>query len=276
MAIAYRRVVTMTAGGLAQRHDGAQQGVKATKSLLSKVFLILDCFRNGEATLTLTELANRSGVPKSTVHRLAGTLVESGVLERSYGEFRLGLRLFELGGMVPRWHIVRETALPFMEDLFETTHETIHLGILDGSDVVYLDKIRGHRAPSIVSRCGGRLPAHCTGLGKVLLAFAPAEAREAVLSQPLTSRTPHTITMASVLRTELDNIAARGFAVDREEATLGLQCVAAPVLNPRGHSVAALSVTVPTARFDAERLAPTVRTAALGLSRALAPSAYII
>lgn len=248
----------------------------STKSVLSKVFLILDCFRSGEATLTLTELANRSGVPKSTVHRLTATLVEWGALERVYGEFRLGLRLFELGGMVPRWHIVREAALPFMEDLFESTHETVHLGILDGSHVVYLEKIRGHRAPPIISRCGGRLPAHCTGIGKALLAFASDEMREFALAEPLQSCTPHTITQPSVLRAELDATIARGYAIDREEVTLGLQCVAAPVLNHRGQSVAALSVTVPTARFDAERLAPAVRTAARGLARVLAPSAYII
>lgn len=247
------------------------------KSVVDRVFAVLECFRDGDSTLTLTEVAHRTGLPKSTAHRLTSALVERGALERMYGEFRLGLRLFELGGLAPRWHLTREAALPFMQDLFEATHETIHLGILDGSHVVYLEKIRGHRAPPAISKVGGRLPAHCTAVGKALLAFAPIEVQKAVLAGPLQPCTTHSITTPSVLRSELEVIARQGFAVEREEIALGLQCVAAPALNRRGQSLAALSVSLPMDRIDdVEQLAPAVRTAALGLSCQLAPNAYII
>jgi DNA-binding IclR family transcriptional regulator len=264
--------MTETIGYLNDREDGRDP---STKSVLSKVFLMLESFR-GQETLTLTELATRSGVPKTTVHRLAAALVEWGALERVYGEYRLGLRLFELGGSVPRWRIIREAALPFMQDLLKTTHETIHLAILDGRHVLYLEKIHGHRAPSIVSRYGGRLPAHCTALGKALLAFSGDEARAEVFRQPLERRTPHTITVPAVLRAELEETGRRGYAIDREEGNLGVQCVAAPILNPRGKAVAALSTSVPSDRFEPDRLAPPVRAAATGVAHVLAPFAYII
>jgi DNA-binding IclR family transcriptional regulator len=240
----------------------------SSKSVLGKAFRILDCFLGGDVTLTLTELANRSGLPKSTVHRLAGALVEWGALERVYGEFRLGLRLFELGGLVPRWRIIREAALPFMEDLFLSTRETVHLGILEGGNVLYLEKIRGHRSAPTLSRIGGRLPAYCTGIGKALLAFAPL-LRDEVLAGPLPRLTPYTISAPSALREELQMVVEQGFAVDREEAILGFRCVAAAALSSRNESVAALSVTCSSSDFEPDRLAPAVRSAALGLSRAM-------
>jgi IclR family acetate operon transcriptional repressor len=249
---------------------------ESANTVLGKVFGILNCFSDGDRTLTLTDLAHQSGLPKSTVHRLAGTLVEHGMLERVYGEFRLGLRLFELGSLVPRWQIVRDAAIPFMEDLCAATHGTIHLGILDVPYVVYLDKIHGRAAPQIASRCGGRILAHCTAVGKALLAFAPRDMQEEILGQPLASRTRYSITSASVLRDQLDEAVDRGFAIEREEAALGVQCVAAAVLSPRRQSIAALSVTTSNADGDVERFAPAVRTAVSDLSRELAPWAYVI
>lgn len=247
----------------------------ASKSVLGKAFLILECFR-GDETLTLTELASRSDIPKTTVHRIASALIRWGALERVYGEYRLGLRLFELGGAVPRWRIVREAAMPFMHDLLDASRGTVHLGILDHLDVVYLEKLHGHRSPSVFSRCGGRLPAHCTGIGKVLVAFGPPDVQREVLESELERRTAYTITVPSVLRAAMDEIVERGYAIDSEEILLGIQCVAAPVLNRRGHAIAALSVTLHNEHFSAERLIPPVRRAATSLSRVLAPFADVL
>jgi DNA-binding IclR family transcriptional regulator len=259
--------VTTALGGPQIGHTPQEGTAASIRSVLERVFLIFDCLGDTKGALSLSELARRTGLPKSTVYRLTRSLVDLGAVEKADGQLRLGLRLFEIGGQVPRWQTIREAALPFMQDLFVTTRQTIHLGILDGGYVVYLEKIRGHDAMPLISRCGGRLPAHCTGLGKALLAFAPSDVQETVLNGPLLRRTRHTITVANVLRAELEETTRRGYAVDREEVTLGVQCVAAPVLDTRGYAVAALSVAVPTSRSDVESLAPAVSTAARGLSR---------
>jgi DNA-binding IclR family transcriptional regulator len=243
----------------------------SNKSILGKAFLILECVSAMHRCATLSDITGKTGLPKSTVYRVAASLVELGALERHSDGYRLGLRLFELGSVVPRRRALRDVALPFMEDLFSATRETVHLGILDGAHVVYLEKIYGHRNATVLSQVGGRLPAHCTGIGKVLLAFAPPSKIDEVLAGPLVARTPYTIVVSHVLRKEIAEIAKNGIGFDREEASLGLQCVAAPVFIHQT-AVAALSVSAPTTRFDAH-LAPAVQTAALGLSRALSSPA---
>jgi DNA-binding IclR family transcriptional regulator len=249
------------------RTDESDPEVARGVAVLRRMFALLEAFR-GSDELSLAELARRSGLPKTTAHRLVGLLVSEQILERRGNDYRLGLRLFELGELVPRKRSLREAALPFLQDLFEATHETIHLAVLDGTDVVYLERISGHRKVKAPSAVGGRFPAHATGVGKALLAFTPDAART-VLARPLLRVTPYTITAPNVLADELRRIAAAGVAFDREESTPGVSCVAAPVLV--GHeAVAALSVTGPSARMQPETLAPAVRTAALGLARVLA------
>ena len=139
-------------------------------SVLGKARLILDAFGSD---LSLSELARRSGVAKASVHRLAGELVEWGLLERAGTNYRLGLRLFELGQMVPRQRILRDAALPYMEDLLVVTQETVHFAVRDGIDVLYIEKIIGHRGLRQQSRVAGRLPLYCTATGKMILAFSP-------------------------------------------------------------------------------------------------------
>jgi IclR family transcriptional regulator, acetate operon repressor len=235
---------------------------------LERAFAVLAAFeRSGREVLTLADLSRETGLPKTTAHRLVHLLVAERVLERRDGGYRLGMRLFELGELVPRKRDLREAALPFIQDLYEATHETVHFAVLDGTDVLYLERISGHRRVKVPSAVGGRLPAHCTGVGKALLAFTPAVA-DAVLRGPLVRRTPYTITVPAVLRSELERIGETGIAIDREESTAGVSCVAAPVM-VRGSAVAAISVTGPTGRLRLDALAPAVRTAALGLSRTL-------
>jgi DNA-binding IclR family transcriptional regulator len=202
------------------------------------------------------------------VYRLAEELVELGLLDRQRHGWSPALALFELGELVPVKLRLRETALPFMQDLYEATHETVHLGVRDGLDVVYAEKIRGHAGVNVASRVGGRLPLSCTGVGKALLAYAGPEVIDAVLNRPLRRLTPHSITDAAVLADEVARIRAAGLAYDREEATLGVSCVASPVL-VRGEAVAALSISVPSEQWQPARLAPAVRTVSLALSRLL-------
>ncbi|MFJ1805679.1 MULTISPECIES: IclR family transcriptional regulator [unclassified Streptomyces] len=169
--------------------------------MLEKAALILESFSPSGGSYRLSELWERTGLPKPTVHRLAADLVRLGWLERSGPQYRLGAKLFELGSLVPHRLDLRETALPFLQDLFEATRETVHLGVREGLDVVYLERIHGHEALQLPSRIGGSLPLTCTGVGKALLAFSGPELTEEVLSRPLPSLTPYSIFEAGPLRT---------------------------------------------------------------------------
>ncbi|MER5428035.1 IclR family transcriptional regulator [Streptomyces sp. NPDC002588] len=236
--------------------------------MLEKAATILESFSPSGGPFRLSELSERTGLPKPTVHRLAADLVRLGWLERSGQRYRLGTKLFELGSLVPHRLDLREAALPFLQDLFEATRETVHLGVREGLEVVYLERIHGHEALRLPSRIGGTLPLSCTGVGKALLAFSGAELTEELLSRPLPSLTPHSITDPARLRMTLEKIQVSGLAYEEQEAALGVSCIAAPVF-AGGTTVAALSVAVPRSRFSPAQLAPAVRTAALGLSRVL-------
>lgn len=236
--------------------------------MLDKAAVILESFSPSGGPYRLSELSMRTGLPKPTVHRLAADLVRLGWLERTGPRYRLGAKLFELGSLVPHRLDLRETALPFLQDLFEATRETVHLGVREGMEVVYLERIHGHEALWLPSRIGGSLPLSCTGVGKALLAFSGDELTEEVLSRSLPSLTPHSITDPARLRMALEKIRVSGLAYEEQEAALGVSCIAAPVF-AGGATVAALSVAVPRDRFSPAQLAPAVRTAALGLSRVL-------
>jgi DNA-binding IclR family transcriptional regulator len=237
-------------------------------SMLEKSWMVLEAFAPGGGPARLTELSSRAGLPRSTVYRLLCRLADIGTVERSPDGFYLGRRLFELGSMVPVARSLREAALPFMEDLYVATNEAVHVGVMDGHDVVYVEKIYGHNEFSMPSRVGGRLPLTCTAIGKAMLAFAEPEFVQEVLSQPLPRLTRHSIVDPRRLEETLGEIQVSGIAYEYEEVQLAGSSLAAPVL-AKGRVVAALSVAVPTSRFQPVRLAPAVKTAALGLSRLL-------
>lgn len=236
--------------------------------MLERAFRVLQVFTPRDSRLSLAELSRRTGLPKGTLHRMTGQLIEVGALERVDDRYQLGLRLFEIARMVPLQLRLREVTLPFMEDLYEATHETVHLGVLRDTDVVYLERIAGHRQVYCPTRVGGRMPAHCTSLGKALLAFSKPDVLERVIEGGLAALSPHTVTAPKVLRRQIEQVRLDGVAFDQEEAVRGVVCVGAPVLYHH-EVVAALSVTGPRARVNLHRLAPAVRTAALGVSRIL-------
>lgn len=233
-------------------------------AVLERAFAILAAFEGGEETLSLSELRARTDLPKSTVHRLANSLVELGVLRRASGGYGLGRRLFELGSLATSERRLRELAIPFMEDLYETTHETVHLAVLDKVDVLYVEKIHSRGARSIPSWVGGRVPATCTGLGKAMLAYA--DTVTTVLRAGLPRRSCYSITDAGVFLAELEAVRRTGVAFDREESILGVVCAAAPILGINDVPVGAISVTGPTSRIDIDQLAPAVRAAGKSLT----------
>lgn len=242
---------------------------QAPNSVLGRAFTLLTAFRTGDEELSLALLHRRTGIAKPTILRLLAELAEWSVVERTPHGFRLGMGLFELGQLVPSQHGLREAAAPFLADLFEATHETVHLAVPDGTEVIYVQKLDGRHGPRLSSRVGGRMPAYCTGVGKALLAFGPPERFADVLAAGLRRRTPRTVIAPGLLRAELDAIRASGVALEREESTVGITCVAAPIQDSQGNAVAAVSITGWTNRLDPDRFAPAVRTAALGVSRTL-------
>lgn len=242
--------------------------VRDVNSVLDKTDRILRAFTGGEA-LTLADVVARTGLARSSAHRLLTEAEQLGWVTRVGRRFELGMALFELGELVPVKHRLRTAALPHVQDLFAVTEETVHLAVRDGDDAVYVEKLHGHASLPLPSRTGGRAPLTCTAVGKALLAHAPREVVDDVLARPLRRFTPQSVTDPAVLARQLAEVRRTGTAVEREEAAPGGGCVASAVL-VGGVPVAALSVSVPLERFRPERLAPAVRTAALGLSRVLA------
>ena len=249
------------------------RSASAPISVLLRAFEVLGAFDQGpQDQLSLSEIARRTGLPKTTVFRLLASLEQIGAVERGDLHYQLGLRLFELGERVPLKRDLREAALPFMGDLYEVTHETVHLAVLEGTDVVYIERILGHRTrPRPLSSVGGRLPAYCTGVGKALLAFTPKAASSVVSKGTLAARTPYTIVNPKLLLEELRTVRSLGLAFDRDENSVGVHCVAAPII-VRGVAVAAISVAGRPDRISIERVGSAVRTASLGLQRQLMTS----
>jgi IclR family transcriptional regulator, acetate operon repressor len=239
----------------------------APKSVLERVFALLDCFTAEEPELTLAELAARTAIPKPTVHRLTKLLVERRLLKRTATGFSLGLRLFELGELVDDRRALRDAALPSMEELFEQTHETVHLGVRAGIEVLYFVKIVGYQSFPLPTRAGGRWPLHASALGKVLLAFGSPDLLQTLLASGLEPLTPYTITEPRRLAGQLEAVRSDRVAFEYEESVLGNACVAALVSDSADQPVAALSVSGPPKRLRAEQRAPLVRRAAAEISR---------
>ena len=238
------------------------------RSVVGKVLGILDAFGPDAPELTLGELADRSRLPVSTTYRLATQMVELGVLEHTDRVgYRIGLRLWETGSLAPRLASLRDVAVPFMQDLYEVTHDNVHLAVRQDYEVLYVEKVAGRESVSIKSHEARRLPLHATGVGKVLLAHAPEAFQHEVLRRGLTRYTPHTIVAPGRLRAALQQIRESGVSYSLEELTLGTVSVAAPVRDADGDVVAALSIVGRSSRGELQRLGPAVRTASLGISR---------
>lgn len=247
---------------------GSDQGELATS--VGKALALLSAFDSTTATLGVTELARRVRLPKSTAFRLLSTLESSGFVERRGTGYCVGHRLFELGNLTPncRPRNLRDVALPYMVELLEVTHQTVHLAVLDGTDVLYLEKLFEHANVPSPSYVGGRVPARCSGIGKAMLAFAGPEVLRRVLDEPVERRTPYTMVSPGLFLEELGRARRDGVAFDREEVRLGLTCVGAPIRHRDG-TIAGISVAGATGRFDPERAVNGLRRAAAAITQQL-------
>ncbi|MBE1536009.1 IclR family transcriptional regulator [Actinomadura algeriensis] len=253
-------------GGNASMAEGARP-----VSVAGKVMAILNAFAQGEVRLNLTEICRRASLPPATGHRLVGELVAGGFLERvPDGTYRIGTRLWRIGSQAPAVTGLRELALPHMEDLYEATHDNVQLAVLRDDHVLVVERLRGTRSVPVLTQVGASLPLHTTGVGKVLLAFAPPEVQEAVLAAPLSRRTARSITDPDELRRCIEQVRRSGYALTRDEMTLGASSAGAPVRDASGQVVAALSLVSRTRSADLRRLLPPLTTAARALSRDVA------
>jgi len=232
--------------------------------MLARVMRVLACFSADEPAVGAGEIAARSGIPISTVHRLLGDLLAEGLLARAPGRtYTIGPRLWELGELSPLSLRLRETALPHMARLYEATGENVHLAVLDGatpetSVALYVGRVTGTASIPTLSRMGGRQPLHTTGVGKALLSTRDAAWLERYFQVPLQRETTHSIVDEQRLRSELRRAQLRGYATTREEMTLGNVSVAAPLSHVQGLPPIALGVVVHLGRADERRLAPLV------------------
>ena len=230
-------------------------------AVIDRISLVLDAFE-GPGRLTLAQIVRRTGLPRSSAHRMLERLVQLRWLRRNGRDYELGMRLVELGSLAVHQDRLVRAARPLLGELHRATGLVVHLAVLDGSDVVYLDKIGDRVVAALPTRVGGRQPAHCSALGKAMLAYG--EDADVDLR---VRKTKYSISTNAQLAVELAKVRAHGVAFEREESILGFGCVAAPIGSP-GEAVAAVSVCGPMSRmaFD-QRLTAPVRMTAMGIWR---------
>ena len=228
------------------------QAVKTRLSSVANSIRLLTSFSGEEDELGITTLATRLRLAKSTVHRLATTLTSAGFLEQNSetGKYRLGVALFELGALVRRRMDVANEARPKLRELLEKTGETVQLGIVDQYSVLYVYEMESRHAIRTAAAVGGRAPLHCTAVGKVLLAFQPADYVKQVIERGLNAFTSRTLTRREAVEEMLEEVRQREHAVDDEESESGLRAIAAPVRNHTGAVIAALGVAAPVQRMS--------------------------
>lgn len=224
---------------------------------VARALELVEILASENREMSLTELSQLAGRPKSTVHGLLATLVAYHYVEQSArsGQYKLGIRLFELGNIVARSWNIREIALPVMHSLNEQLGEMVQLAIEDKGEVLYLEKVDSTHIMRIVSEIGARLPMHCSGLGKVLLAEkSRSELRWILHKRGMRRMTSRTITSVEALEKELVEVKQQGYAVDDREIMESLRCVAAPVRNRDGDVVYAISVSGLVTSMQGEHL----------------------
>jgi len=227
---------------------------------------VLKAFTSSQTTWGITALAGHLEISKSSTHRIVRTMAEEGLLDQDpdTGQYRLGLTMFDLAAAVPSHRGLHEAVLLPMTELRYRTGETVQVGVLDGRQVVYVERLDSPNTLRMFTDLGRRTDAHCTGSGKALLAFAPKSRREQILDGwSLPRKTQHTITSVQELRRELARIRRRGFSENRHESEIGVVSVAAPIRDSSGNCIAALSVAGPADRMDQTHDATTEAVAVL-------------
>jgi DNA-binding IclR family transcriptional regulator len=242
-------------GALPPSFDHEASGPYQLQSV-DRIVSLMDVLGESKTPLSLTDICERMGVHKSTVHRALMVLERNSLIERtSKNRFRLGMKLYMLGTQAVEQLDLRRFVIPFVQKLSLAVKETTHVGVLKNTSVVYLDYLEPRRRVCTTVKAGSSNPVYCTGLGKAMLAFQPDHVIEQIVSDirfvPLTEKT---ITSKEALLSSLRLVRSRGYAIDNEELEVGVRCVAAPILDENDHAIAAISASGPISRVTVTRV----------------------
>jgi DNA-binding IclR family transcriptional regulator len=237
-------------------------------SVTSRALAVFAAFENTTGPLTVARIAQRAHLPLSTTYRLIHELEAWGGVDRlGDGTYQVGMRIWELGQLAGRR--LRDRAHPFLQDLFDLTHENVHLAVREGTQVLYIDKIYGSRKVPMVSRVGGRLPLHTTAVGRVLLAAEPQWFIDAYVERELEAPTERTLIEPEGLRAVISSAATDGYSITVNQMRVGSCSIAVPVVVD-GHCVAAVGVVIEAARSgEARRFLPLLKSTAERVQSAL-------
>lgn len=242
---------------------------------VDRAIQIVELFTGSLTELGITEISQMMGLGKSTVYGLVNTLLAAGYLEQNpeNKKYRLGLKLFELGSIVQERMDIREIALPYLKKISREFGMTVHMGLYQDWEVIYIDKVDAPNTRIVYSQVGKRAPMYCTGIGKAVLAnLKPADIQYILGTQPREKLTPHTKTGEEQILRELEEIRQKGYSVDDEEVEIGLRCVAVPIFDHRKKPVAAISISSAAAVMEGMNVpeaAQRLREDALEISRKL-------
>lgn len=247
---------TNTAMPRTPRTAGGAKSVPGRLSSVTTAIRLLKAFSETEKEIGVSALAQRLGIAKSTVHRLAVTLVAEGLLEQNpeTERYRLGIGLFGLGTLVRRRMDLSNEARPYLFELRERTHETILLGVPTDTEIMYVYNLESPHSLRMRSDIGVRRPGYCTAVGRAIFAFAPEETIERLIALPLARRTPRTETDPDALRAIFADVRARGYAIEDEESEPGIRSIAAPVRGAGGMVAGAVGIAGPTMRLTSAAL----------------------
>lgn len=241
--------------------------IRAVERALS----VLQCFTRDTPQLTMTQIAERVGINKSTVHRLLATLEHRRFVERdpTTGIYKLGIRALQMAYLTLETNDLRSLAAPFLRDLCKQHGETVNLAVLDESDVVFLDVNESPQRVKLAASIGQRLPAFSTASGKAILAYLPVEEVRRILALGMPQHTQYTLTTQEALLKNLQLTKQRGYALSTQEYEEGINAISAPIVDSSGHPIGSISVAGPTYRLTQERMveiSPTVLSVAREIS----------
>lgn len=242
----------------------ARQSVQSVDRTLD----LVEALSSAQGEISITRLAARTGLHVSTVHRLLATLLRRGYVRQNpeTARYYLGSKLALLAEGAPRYTDLRRVARPVLRRLVDLANETSNLVVLEETSAVYIDQVECAQVVRLFTSTGNRVPLHCTGAGKVLLASLPPGEREALIDRlDFRVYTPRTLGSRGALTAALDSVRRNGYALDEEEYDAGVRCVAVPIADGNGGAIAAISISAPAHRLDRTRsleLLPTLRKAA--------------
>ena len=247
------------------------QPVKPKVQVIERIFCLLDILANREEAMSLKEISEKSGLHASTAHRILNDLATGRFVERpTAGNYRLGMRLLELGNMVKARLNVRDASLGPMRELHKLTQQPVNLSIRQGDEIIYVERAYSERSGmQVVRAIGGHAPLHLTSVGKLFLAFDDPQSLRAYATRTgLAGQTRNSITQLPILERELSKARQYGIAKDNEELELGVRCMAAGIYDDQSKLIAGLSISAPADRL-AEDWLPKLKSTASEISKAL-------